>query len=239
MFISIPLFIIVAAFLVLAFIVWRKWPFLKKLEPDAHTVGDSFVHDLAPEAVQRARAVHWRAFWNQMLQIIDEALHGIRAAFHAIGQASDRLRTSIQSVKHSIPEPQPVTSRPEPEQNKVAVPAPIDEAERKRLLKEEEQRLILDIAQDPKNVNLYVALGKVYTKLDNFADAAESFKTASKLDPDDDAIKERLKRAQERLEREEEREAKIKEQEAERDREQKEEDEKKENQEKSDEEPVN
>lgn len=221
MFISIPLFIIIAALLALGFMVWRKWPFLKKLEPDAHQVGESFVHDLAPEAVSRARAVHWRALWRQALQAAEEVLNGIRAIFHSIGQAFDRLRASVQSAKRSMPEPQPVGQQPPaPQEPKIAGPPRDDEAEQKRLLKEEEQRLILDIAQDPKNVNLYVALGKVYTKLENSADAVESFKTASKLDPDDDAIKERLTRAGERLEKEKEKKErekmKEKEQEAER-----------------------
>ena len=63
MFITVPLLIIAGAAVALAFITWRKWPFLKKLEPDAHAVGDSFVHDLAPEAIERARGVDWRSLW--------------------------------------------------------------------------------------------------------------------------------------------------------------------------------
>lgn len=211
MFITIPLLFVTGALLALGFVIWRKWPFLKKLEPDAHAVGDSFVHDLAPEAVERARAVHWRSLWHHVLQGIEEMLNVIRSAFHAVGRASDRLRSSVQSVKRSVPEPQSVQEPYEPEAPQVVVPQKDDQAEQERLLKEEEQRLILDIAQDPKNVNLYVALGKVYSKLGNITDAIESFKTAGKLDPDDPSIKERLNRAEDRLERETEKAEKEKE----------------------------
>lgn len=205
MFITVPLFIVASALIALAFVIWRKWPFLKKLEPDAHPVGESFVHDLAPEAMERARSVDWRSFWHQGLQGVEDSLKMVRSAFHAVGQASERLRSSVQSVKLSVPEPQPTGKMTEPEPPRVVVPPKDDQAEQERLLKEEEQRLILDIAQDPKNVNRYVALGKVYSKLGNMSDAIESFKTAAKLDADDASIRERLVRAQERLDREKDR----------------------------------
>ena len=86
MFITVPLLIVAVAFIALVFVVWRKWPFLKKLEPDAHSVGESFVHDLAPEAIERARRVDWRAFWHQGLQGIEELLKVFRKAFDAVGQ---------------------------------------------------------------------------------------------------------------------------------------------------------
>lgn len=217
MFIIVPLGLIGLSLVGLAFVIWRKWPFLKKLEPDAHQVGESFVHDLAPEAVERAKNVDWRSWWHQGMNGVEESLKAVRSAFTAIGQASERLRSSVQSVKESVSEKIDLPERSsQPEKPIVTVPPRDDEAEQQRLLKTEEQKLILDIAQDPKNVNLYIALGRVYSKLNNIPDAIESYKTASKIDPDDTQVKERLERLEERLKREEaEREPKEKEKEIE------------------------
>ena len=205
MFIIVPLGLIGLSLVGLAFVIWRKWPFLKKLEPDAQQIGESFVHDLAPEAVEKVKHVDWRSWWHQGMNGVEESLKVVRSAFTAIGQASERLRSSVQSVKESVSEKIDLPEQSsQPEKPVVVVPARDDEAEQQRLLKTEEQKLILDIAQDPKNVNLYIALGRVYSKLNNIPDAIESYRTASKIDPDDAQIKERLERLEERQKREEE-----------------------------------
>lgn len=214
MFITVPLVVIAVAATVLVVMVLRKWPYLKKLEPDAHPVGDSLVHDLAPEVIERAKSVDWQSFWHHGLAGIEGVLSGVRSAFTAIGEASERLMSSVQSVKRSVPERVETHElEPQPEKPTVVVPARDDEAEQERLLREEEQKLILDIAQNPKNVELYKKLSRVYSKLGNGKDAIESLAAASKLDPDDDAILERLDRLKEREEKEGERE-KAKENEA-------------------------
>ena len=212
MFITVPLIVIAVATTMLVVMVLRKWPYLKKLEPDAHPVGDSLVHDLAPEAIGRVKSIDWQSLWHHGLDGIEGALSGIRSAFTAIGEASERLKSSVQSVKRSVPE-RTETHEPEtePERPTVVVPARDDEAEQERLLREEEQKLILDIAQNPKNVELYKKLSRVYSKLDNLPDAIEALTAASKLDPDDDAMLERLDRLKERSEKEKEKEKRTEE----------------------------
>ncbi len=56
MFLIIPLTIALAAFIGIAVVVWRKMPYLRKLAPEAHPVGETVLHDYAPELVQWASA---------------------------------------------------------------------------------------------------------------------------------------------------------------------------------------
>lgn len=50
-------------------------------------------------------------------------------------------------------------------------------------MKKEEQRLIIEIAKNPKNSSLYEVLGDLYMKMSNFADAKESYEAAMELNP--------------------------------------------------------
>ena len=51
--------------------------------------------------------------------------------------------------------------------------------------KKEEHALIIEIAKNPKNPELYKKLADIYILTENFADAAEALETALKLDPED------------------------------------------------------
>lgn len=99
------------------------------------------------------------------------------------------LETSSQITQS---EPEPVL---EPEIKDVANVRvmPKQSAEQiQALLKEEEQRLIIEIAKDPKNPALYQELGDVYLTMKNFSDAKESFETALSFDPQNTALQEKL-----------------------------------------------
>lgn len=202
MFITVPLTVALGSCVALAVLVWRKWPFLKKLEPDAHPVGRTFLHDLAPEAAERLGFVQWQSLWRHALAGAEGSLGVLRSALTAIGQASERMMSSVKTVRENVRQRQEQTAEP----MLPAAPQPArlernDTAERERLLKAEEQRLIVDIAQDPKNADLYQSLARVYTKLGNLADAAESLKAATKLAPEDAELAERLARLQARVEK--------------------------------------
>jgi hypothetical protein len=60
MFILIPLALMVVSAIAIAIIVWRKMPYLRKLTPEAHEMGDTVLHDFAPELIDRVQAVPWR-----------------------------------------------------------------------------------------------------------------------------------------------------------------------------------
>ena len=68
-------------------------------------------------------------------------------------------------------------------------------------LRQEEQRLIVAIAQNPKDADLYSSLARVYMRLQNYTDAVEALEAAHKLVPDDESIASRLERARKRKEK--------------------------------------
>lgn len=67
--------------------------------------------------------------------------------------------------------------------------------------KEEEQKLIIEIAKDPKNAELYKKLGNIYAKTGEWYDAVESFKKATELNPEDENVKIKFERASKKLEK--------------------------------------
>ncbi|HXV26752.1 MAG TPA: hypothetical protein VD862_01880 [Candidatus Paceibacterota bacterium] len=208
MFITIPLILIAVAVLALVVVVWRKWGYLRKLEPESHPVGRTFFHDLAPEAAAGLRSFHWKNYWHNILTAIEAVLGRVQAFFSSINRASERLAHSVRRVsKDAEKERQDRTEPPAPAAaQEPAKPAVDDQAERERALKEEEQQLIVAIAQDARNVVLYRRLSDVYLKLGNLKDAVESLKVAVKLEPDDGRLSERLASLKERLEKRQERE---------------------------------
>ena len=55
--------------------------------------------------------------------------------------------------------------------------------------KREEQRLIIEIAKNPKDSKLYGLLGELYVKMGDYSDAKESFEAAIELDPANEELK--------------------------------------------------
>jgi len=80
--------------------------------------------------------------------------------------------------------------------------AKLDKTATQEQAKRDEQALIIAIAKEPKNPELYRQLGEVYLSLDEVADAIESFSTALKFDPENEAIKRKLAKLQPELESE-------------------------------------
>ena len=59
-------------------------------------------------------------------------------------------------------------------------------------MKREEQRLIIEIAKNPKDSKLYEVLGDLYIKTNNFSDAKESFEAAIELSPNNEELQKKL-----------------------------------------------
>ena len=60
--------------------------------------------------------------------------------------------------------------------------------------KSKENKLIAEIAKNPKDKNLYKALGVLYAKNRMFGDASEVFNAVLKLDPNEDEAKKSLEK---------------------------------------------
>lgn len=200
LFFIIPLSLAAAALLVVAIIVWRKMSFLRKLTPESHDVGDTWLHDMAPEVITKAKSVHWRQYLHALLVEFEKFLRRTRVAMSALDRASDKLVRKVRRVH------QETAKQVQDIQEKRQEEAREEEKDLEELdmndpdqLKQEEQRLIVAIAQSPKDVNLYSDLARVYAKLGNLADAVEALQAAVKLDPENENFAKRLESAKKRL----------------------------------------
>src|SRR3989344_6759351 len=59
-------------------------------------------------------------------------------------------------------------------------------------LKNEEERLIIEIAKNPKDGKLYEQLGDLYVEMNNFVDGKESYEAAIELNSQDESLKQKL-----------------------------------------------
>jgi len=196
MFYIIPLSIALAALVVIAIIVWRKMPYLRKLTPESHEFGDTMLHDFAPEMMDWFASVPWRRYVQNTLVEFEKILRKARLLMSSLDNASDRVIRKVRNVhlasaKH---EEAKIAQRQEEVAKQAEEPDEIDMDDPEQL-RQEEQRLIVAIAQNPKEVGQYVRLARVYMRLANFSDAIEALEAAAKLDPADEGITKRLERA--------------------------------------------
>lgn len=196
-YLTIPLILALIASMAVVFIVWRKMSFLRKLTPEAHEMGESWLHDMAPEAVDWFRAVPWREYLHNVLVELEKFLRRIRLMFMAIDRWSEYLmrttrRAHQKTAKQVIEHQEQIQAAKEE-----AVEDDLDEIDMDdpEQLKQEEQRLIVAIAQSPKDAELYSDLAKVAMRMRNYTDAVEAMEQAVKLEPGNEQYLKRLERA--------------------------------------------
>jgi tetratricopeptide (TPR) repeat protein len=229
MFIIIPAILIGLAFIGIVLVIFRKLQYLQKLSPEGqHTVGPTLWHDLAPEIFSAARSVKIRTFMHNVLLELEKLLRRIRLVFSTVDRMSETMihklrrvqRQSVATIQQQVRveeekqaevlpvppvavSPPPVAVLPSPEQTPaqpmVQVPAPKPARPNLELIKQEEQQLIISIAQDPKNTKAYLMLGDIYVKMRNLTDAKESYETVLKLDPENEKAKKKLSAVLEKL----------------------------------------
>lgn len=189
--------------LAVAVIVARKWTFLRRLEPESHETGSTILHDFAPEVIDWFYGIPWRQYVRDVLVELEKALRMTRQFVTSIDRASDAvIRTVRRTHQQTARKHEAVVAQREAEQ--VAEDEEADERpdfSDPEQLKAEEQRLIVAIAQNPKDAQLYRDLARVYLGLANHADAVEALKAALKLEPADERTAKRLEKARRRLER--------------------------------------
>lgn len=202
LYLTIPFGIFAAAVLAIAVIAWRKMPYLRKLTPEAHPSGKTVLHDYAPELIERMKAIPWRQALHGAILRIEDALRGIRDAMRRLDQASDRILHSVRrDVQKAAQEHEKELTRREEErrqlQERDTDEVDFDDPEQ---LKAEEQRLIVAIAQNPKDHGLYSDLARIAMRMHNWKDAVESLGQAAKLEPENEQYRKRLERARRKME---------------------------------------
>ncbi len=198
MFFILPLSLALVSLIGIIVVVYRKMPYLRKLSPEAHPAGQTVIHDYAPELVDWAAAVPWRRFLHNVLVEFEKLLRKGRLLMSSLDRASDKVIRKVRTVHQETAKQEEaiVAQREEDAAHLAEEPDKIDMGNLDQL-RQEEQRLIVAIAQNPKDIDLFIQLARVYIGLESFGDAAEALEVALKLRPEDENIQKRLKRAQE------------------------------------------
>ncbi len=196
MFILVPLALILASVVGISVIVYRKMPYLNKLTPEMHpsaredVVGD-FLTDLFPEFSEGFKSLKLKEYGNLWLIELEKFIRKLRVVSLKMDRISDswikkirkghgfRATTSINSEKITTEEIPVLKAKHAPQ-------ITLEE------MKREEQRLIIEIAKNPKDSKLYEVLGDLYSRMNNFSDAKESFEAAIELSPSSESLKQKL-----------------------------------------------
>ena len=198
MFILIPLVLVLASAAGIFFIVWRKMPYLRKLTVTDVQSGQSIWSDFFPElanGVNSTRLKHYRGVW---LLELEKVLRRLRVMSMKMDRMSDSLIKKIRNVTERKHEKHHGAAAAETGATTFAKAAePIRETIED--FKREEQKLIIEIAKNPKNSALYEVLGDLYMKMSNFADAKESYEAAIELNPANEELKKKHSQAIEKL----------------------------------------
>jgi hypothetical protein len=199
MFLIIPLGLLAISCTAIIWIVGRKFVYLKKLAPEVieevTPEERHFLIELFPEVAHFFASINFRGYGVTLLTETEKALRRLRLLGMRIDTVTNKL---IHKVRHSTKEHEKILSEREPE--KIVVTEP-QFPETNVDMKQEEQRLIIEIAKNPKNAELYKELGMLYMKNGDLEDSRESFGKAVELNGEDAESKRRLDRVEKLLEK--------------------------------------
>ena len=189
MYIIIPLVIIAVSIMAVGAIVWRKFPYLKKLSADSASIPENgLLAGFFPEARNYLKKIDLSIYRDLFFKELEKFLRRLRVVSLKLDSFTRHLIDKIrangsekETIEHLTPLP------PDSLESKVATPAI------------EEHNLIIEIAKNPKNAGLYKKLADLYILAENFSDAAESLETSLKLDPDDKKTEAKLRAVRKHL----------------------------------------
>lgn len=190
MFILVPTLLIFASLTGIIYIAYRKMPYLKKLTPESHEVGHTILHDLFPEITDLGQVTKVKEFRQSLLRETEKLLRRLRLVSLKIDHASEALIKRIRKVHLTNHlETQALQLQKDTE---IAVQASRDDysgvTPSMEELKDREQRLILEIARNPKDAQLYGTLGDLYMAMHNKHEAEEAYKAGHELNPSDEVL---------------------------------------------------
>lgn len=203
-FFLIPFCIFLASLLLTARVIARKFVYLKKLTPEAlegsAAVQENFWAELFPELAGLLKKIKVREYGVALLAEFEKFLRRLRLISLKIDTLTNRL---IHKVRRSTVYHEEILTKEAEVNNEreAEMSSQTGNGAKKNDLKEEEQRLIIEIAKNPKEAELYKELGDIYVKTGEWSDAVESFKKALELDPEDESVKNKLEQASKRLEK--------------------------------------
>lgn len=203
MFIFIPLVLILASVGGILFIVWRKLPRLEKLAETESSSGAikkdwvNIIYDFCPEIWDWIRGIKIEEYKEMWLVETEKLLRRFRLISLKMDRLFDSLIKKIRKQTFSQ-NGLTYTARNETKSNNTRPDAEVEE-KNKEELKKIEQKLILEIAKNPKNLILYESLGDLYVKTESYQDAKEAYEATIELNPQNAELKEKLSQTLERL----------------------------------------
>lgn len=173
-------------------IIFRKMPYLNKLTPETHistqiSIGREVLDDLFPELLGFFKNLKLREYGNLWFIELEKFLRRLRVVSLKMDRISESWIKKIRNGNIS----RTITSNVSDtkEEVEVSVPkiqsAPVITMED---MKRDEQRLIIEIAKNPKDSRLYEVLGDLYVSMNNLSDAKESFEAAIELSPSSEIL---------------------------------------------------
>ena len=210
MFLFIPLILILTSASGIVFIVWRKLPRLEELaeiESNSTAAGSAngasaengwrhVFYDLCPEIWNWARGIKVKEYKEMWLIEAEKLLRRLRLASLKMDRFSDSLIKKIR--KRAYSENGSAFSATETEIGKDKQDMGL-KTEGETMLKKNEQRLIIEIAKNPKNAALYEELGDLYAKMGDYRDAKESYEAAIELNSSGGELNKKLSQTLEKL----------------------------------------
>ncbi len=203
MFIILPLAIFLISVAVIFWLAARKFIYLKRLTPgviDSSDVAqESFFAEFLPEAAQHLKTAKLQGYGAAILAEFEKLLRRLRLISLRIDTFMSHL---VHRVRKSNARREETLVRETAAETEKEISKPVRIGDVNKDLKEEEQKLIIEIAKNPKDAELYKKLGQVYLKTGESGDAFESFKKALELNPEDEGVKAKLEKLARKVENE-------------------------------------
>ena len=200
MFFWVPFGIFVISLIAIGWIISRKFIYLKKLNPeaieDSAEIQGGFWEDFFPGLSAFLKNINLREYRLNFLAEFEKFLRKLRLISLKIDTTTNRL---IHRVRKSVVHHEGLINGEAAAQVEREIINAEVHGSGERDLKEMEQQLIIEIAKNPKDSQLYKKLGNIYMKTGEWHDAVESFKKALELEPGDDAIRAKLEKLEKRL----------------------------------------
>ena len=200
MYLLIPLVLILASAIGIFVIIWRKVPYLRKLSVADIQPSPGIWADLFPElseGLNSDRLKHYRLVW---LSELEKFLRRLRLISLKIDRMSDSMIKKIRNFTERKHESLREDMKPVRSLARAKSAGPKDLGETtSNGMKMEEQKLIIEIAKNPKNPDLYEVLGDLYMKMAGYTDAKEAYEAAIGLAPSKEELKVKHSQAAEKV----------------------------------------
>jgi len=156
----------------------------------------NLVYDLCPEVWNWVRGIKVKEYKEKWLVETEKLLRRLRLVSLKMDRFSDSLIKKIRKRTNSNNSNGSTFSVAEVNNEKQNAEAKPDE---KAEFKKTEQRLIIEIAKNPKNTVLYEELGDLYSEAGEHKDAKESYEAAIELNSNSEELKKKLSQVLEKL----------------------------------------